>query len=184
MAVKRKRVVKKQPVKRGGRKSEKTSYDSIKQAAGALGYDASFLKKLKEAGAPGFRGSRIFWEETKAWLDDNPDILEALSSPDPTSKEDWQIEKLKEEVYEKRIKNAQLRGDLIHKGIVKSFLVKLAEDAKQAQQRSRPSIASKVQGLTGPEVIAILEKHDRKLMELFAREVDIPKSEMAEFGLE
>lgn len=170
--------------KRTVKKSSHEVYDTLKQAAKHLGFDVSFLKKLKQSKVPGFRGSRVYWDEAKEYLDENPDVLEALQSEDENTKEYWDIEKAKEYVYEKRIKNGILRGDLIQKGLVESFNIKIAEDLKQAQQRARPSIATKVQGLSGPEIIAILQKHDRKLLEIIARPVDIPKSQLAQFDLD
>jgi hypothetical protein len=47
-------------------------YDSLKHAAGAMGIPSELLQEAKGLGCPGFRGSRIYAAEVRAWLSENP----------------------------------------------------------------------------------------------------------------
>jgi len=46
-----------------------TAYDSIGQAAAAMGVPKRLLQKLKRDGAPGFHGSRVYPGELQPWLE-------------------------------------------------------------------------------------------------------------------
>jgi hypothetical protein len=49
--------------------AEPQVYDSIGQAAAALGIPKRVLQKLKRDGAPGFHGSRVYPAELQPWLE-------------------------------------------------------------------------------------------------------------------
>jgi len=50
-------------------KGQGTAYDSIAQAAAAMGVPKSVLRKLKRDGAPGFHGSRVYPGELRPHLE-------------------------------------------------------------------------------------------------------------------
>lgn len=53
------------------------SFDSMAQAATGLGIELRVLKAAKRAGCPGFRGSRVYGSEVKAWLAEHPQVGKA-----------------------------------------------------------------------------------------------------------
>jgi hypothetical protein len=77
-----------------------TSYDSIGAAAAALGIPPEVLKKAKRAGAPGFKGSRVYPKELLPWLEAHRANLTA-----PGSKEDLEKERLREDIRKRRKQN-------------------------------------------------------------------------------
>lgn len=89
-------------------------FDTMKQAASAMGLELKTLKKAKGAGCPAFRGSRVYREQLSAWLEEHR--AEIVAS---RSKEDVQIEKLLEEVRKLRIANDQKDRIVILKDKVK-----------------------------------------------------------------
>lgn len=58
------------------------SYDSIAAAAAALGIEKSILQRAKRAGAPGFRGSRVYPAELLPWLAQNSKPESAAELPE------------------------------------------------------------------------------------------------------
>jgi hypothetical protein len=47
---------------------ERDTFDSIKNAAGAMGLPPKLLRRAKDAGAPGFEGSRVYLKRLTLWL--------------------------------------------------------------------------------------------------------------------
>jgi hypothetical protein len=52
-------------------------FDSMGSAATGMGVAIGVLKAAKRAGAPGFRGSRVYAKEIRAWLELHPEIAKA-----------------------------------------------------------------------------------------------------------
>lgn len=68
------------------------SYDSIAQAAPAMGCTVGQLRKYKKEGAPGFRGSRVYPAELLPWLKDR----EAKGEPElGNDREAWEVRRMR-----------------------------------------------------------------------------------------
>lgn len=67
---------------RGRAHSEVTAYDSIGAAAAGLGVSVAVLRKAKRAGAPGFRGSRVYPGDLLPWLQADRSTHQAADDKD------------------------------------------------------------------------------------------------------
>jgi hypothetical protein len=92
--------------------SQSTVCDSIKAAAAQLGVPARLLRRAKDAGAPGFRGSRVDVAQLNPWL------LVWLYEQHPLSESDRKAQAIQDEVLRKKKKFNDVQDALyIHKGV-------------------------------------------------------------------
>lgn len=100
-------------------------WDTMKQAAAALGSPISLLKKAKGAGCPAFRGSRVYRKELEVWIKQNRGTI-----AESRSKEDVQIEKLIEECRKLRLQNDVRENSLVMRQLVAESNTKVASDMR------------------------------------------------------
>lgn len=84
------------------------TFDSIAAAATALKLPRRVIQNAKRAGCEAFQGSRVKEAELLAWLEANPQAVDAASA-DPRD------EKLREEIRKLRIANDAKEGRLIER---------------------------------------------------------------------
>lgn len=143
-----------QQVLPGTERSSRLVFSTMKQAAAHSGLSTAQLKALRDNGAPGFRNSRIFWDEVEAYLKDSGQTVEEFGASVQVdeSKEGLQIRKLKEECEKLRIQNAVLRGDYVHRRDVAALVTLLAQGVKDIHIRNEQNLPPLLSGLEVPAI--------------------------------
>lgn len=122
-----------------------SSYDSIAQAAKALGCTVARLRKAKKQGAPGFRGSRVYPGELVPWLKGKEGGEQGAGSGE-LDKEAWEIRKLRLQCEGLELANKQ-KGDLLWEATaVKVSWLSHMRSARQVLVQMATDLAPRIAG--------------------------------------
>lgn len=113
-----------------------------------LGCDVSVLKRAKRDGAPGFRSNRVYLDEVKTWLDENPVHL------DDDTKEGLERRKLRAQCEKLEHELAVTRGQYRHINDIRN-------DAMRVADLVRVEFLSFLGDLTTWEGLPAVELHER-----------------------
>jgi len=102
------------------------TFDSVGQAASALGIPRASLVAAKNAGCPAFRNTKVHGDELVAWLEANPlpDVAEGIAADPGTAK----LQKLNEEVRKLRLANDLKAGLLVQRSTVAAAHAAMASE--------------------------------------------------------
>jgi hypothetical protein len=128
---------------------EDAVYDSIGAAAAGENIDLEVLKRAKRMGAPGFKGSRVYFtKKLRAWLEDNWDRL---------------TDQTKKQIEEERLRKLRQENDLwdklyVQRAAVETWLGGRAEKIQNLlRKKLRNELPPKIAGLKAPEISAKME---------------------------
>lgn len=126
-----------------------TPYDSIGAAAAAERVPVPVLRKAKRAGAPGFKGSRVYFgPELRAWLADNMDRVTGATE-----------DQIKEEKLRALRWNNDLKDKLyVRRAEVEQWIAATTEKIKSIlRKKLRNELPPKIEGLRAAEISAKME---------------------------
>lgn len=97
------------------------TFDSLRSAAAGLKLPLRVLKTAKQAGCSAFRSNRVYEAELLAWIEANPEAINAAS-------DDPRDEKLREEIRKLRIANDAKEGRLVERAWAAERMQRAAGD--------------------------------------------------------
>lgn len=130
--------------------AKSTSYDSIGAAAAGLGVSVSVLRKAKRAGAPGFRGSRVYPAELLPWLKEKTRPLTPPLSPGGGEGED-------KETLERRLLAIKIERQQFFYAADKKDYVPAADAARWATELVTEfvKVLDAIPGTLAPDIVGV-----------------------------
>lgn len=124
------------------------AYDSLKHAASAMELPVELLQEAKGLGCPGFRGSRIYGSEVRAWLQENP-----MDTPggDDDSLIGLRKKFLRSQIAKADFQLAALKGAHVAVDEVVATLVAMVAEINVIIRGIEDSLPTALQGLGLPE---------------------------------
>jgi hypothetical protein len=130
-------------------------YDSLKSAAAGLNIPVELLQEAKGLGCPGFRGSRIYAAEVRAWLDAN------TPGGDDDSLIGLRKKFLRTQIDREVFRLQALRGEHVPLSEVRETHALLAAEFNRLTMAIENSLPQALQGLSlADQRLAIQKKFD------------------------
>lgn len=132
-------------------------YDSIAQAAAAMGTTVARLRWAKKKGAPGFRGSRVYPGELSPWLREQETAGGQTAEGAPIDKEGWEIRRLRLQCEGLELANKKAAEESWDANVVRTSWLLHMRGARQVLLQMATDLAPRIAGRPALECEGLLK---------------------------
>lgn len=137
-------------------------FDTLAQAAAALGVRSSIISRAKKEGAPGFKSGRVIGSQFVPWFREWQKTLMDAKPDDATTKDDWERLRVREQYRKLKLANDIKDGELVPRAEMMAELRGLASEGLKVLSAIPNRMATELAGLGAVEIEARLKTEINK----------------------